>query len=136
MKSALAEVLSKFLKEETKNDPKFAEALAKLGDIFVSDAFGSVHRAHASVAGVAKYLPAVAGFLLEKEIKYFETIMSSPGRPFVAILGGAKVHDKIKVIENLLIICLLLLDKLCTVQGNPRLPSQSPVSIFTGLFGV
>ncbi len=92
----------RFHKEETKNDPTFAEALAKLGDVFVSDAFGSVHRAHASVAGVAKYLPAVAGFLLEKEIKYFETIMSSPGRPFVAILGGAKVHDKIKVIENLL----------------------------------
>ena len=92
----------RFHKEETKNDPKFAEALAKLGDVFVSDAFGSVHRAHASVAGVAKYLPAVAGLLLEKEIKYFETIMSNPGRPFVAILGGAKVHDKIKVIENLL----------------------------------
>ncbi|MBI4431402.1 MAG: phosphoglycerate kinase [Candidatus Omnitrophica bacterium] len=92
----------RFHKAETKNDPKFSEALAKLGDVFVSDAFGSVHRAHASVAGVAQHLPAVAGFLLEKEIKYFENILSCPVRPFVAILGGAKVHDKIQVIENLL----------------------------------
>ena len=92
----------RFHKAETKNDPAFAQSLAKLGDVFVSDAFGSVHRAHASVSGVAQYLPSVAGLLLEKEIKYFETIMTNPGRPFVAILGGAKVHDKIQVIENLL----------------------------------
>lgn len=93
----------RFHKEETKNDPAFAKALAKLGDIFVSDAFGSVHRAHASVSGVAQYLPSVAGLLLEKEIKYFEGILSNPAKPFIAILGGAKVHDKIQVIENLLV---------------------------------
>ncbi len=92
----------RFHPEEEKNDPEFAKSLAELGDIYVSDAFGTVHRAHASTVGVAKYLPAVAGFLLEKEIKYLGGALENPERPFVAILGGAKVSDKIMVIENLL----------------------------------
>jgi len=92
----------RFHQEETKNDPDFAKQLAGLAEIFVSDAFGSVHRAHASVEGVAKFLPSVAGFLLEKEIKFFESLLTSAERPFAAILGGAKVHDKIKIIDQLL----------------------------------
>ncbi len=88
--------------EETKNDPDFARELASLGEIYVSDAFGTVHRAHASTVGVAKYLPAVAGLLLEKEIKYLGETLEDPEKPFYAILGGAKVSDKIMVIENLL----------------------------------
>ncbi|MEW6041611.1 MAG: phosphoglycerate kinase, partial [Elusimicrobiota bacterium] len=87
---------------EEKNDPAFANELASLAEIFVQDAFGTVHRAHASTAGIAKYLPSYAGFLLEKEINYFEKALENPQRFFVAILGGAKVSDKIMVIENLL----------------------------------
>lgn len=93
----------RFHKEETKNDEAFSKALAAHADIFVNDAFGSSHRAHASVAGVTRYLqPAVSGFLLEKEIKYLSDSVNDPERPFVAILGGAKVSDKIGVIENLI----------------------------------
>jgi phosphoglycerate kinase len=93
----------RFHKGETKNDPEFSKALAYLGDVFVNDAFGSSHRAHSSVAGITEYLqPAAAGFLLEKEIKYLSESVNSPKRPFVAVLGGAKVSDKIPVIENLL----------------------------------
>ncbi len=92
----------RFHPEEEKNDPEFAKQLAKLGDVFINDAFGSCHRAHASVVGVPDYLPAAAGFLLMKEIEYFEKILHSPEKPFYAILGGAKVSDKIGVIENLL----------------------------------
>ncbi len=92
----------RFHPEEEKNDPEFAKQLASLGDIYVSDAFGTVHRAHASTVGVAKYLPAVAGLLLEKEIKYLGEMLEDPEKPFFAILGGAKVSDKIMVIENLL----------------------------------
>jgi len=89
--------------EEKKNDPKFAMKLATHADLFVNDAFGSSHREHASVAGVTEFLqPSVSGFLLEKEIKYLEDSVNSPSRPFVAILGGAKVSDKIGVIENLI----------------------------------
>ncbi|MGC9360271.1 MAG: phosphoglycerate kinase [Anaerolineae bacterium] len=87
---------------EEQNDPAFAKSLAALGDVFVNDAFGTAHRAHASTAGVAAYLPAVAGLLVEKEIAFLGEAVASPKRPFVAILGGAKVSDKIKVIENLL----------------------------------
>jgi phosphoglycerate kinase len=88
---------------EKKNDPDFAMKLAEGTDLFVNDAFGSSHRAHASVAGVTQYLqPSVSGFLLEKEIQYLENTVNNPERPFVAILGGAKVSDKIGVIENLL----------------------------------
>ena len=87
---------------EEKNDPEMAQKLASLADIFVNDAFGTAHRAHASTEGVANYLPAVAGFLLEKEIKYLGQAIDNPERPFVAILGGAKVSDKIGVIKNLL----------------------------------
>ncbi len=93
---------TRFHAEEKKNDPEMAKQLASLADIFVNDAFGSAHRAHASTAGVAAYLPAVAGFLMEKEIQYLGQAIEDPKRPFVAILGGAKVSDKIGVIRNLL----------------------------------
>lgn len=87
---------------ETKNDPAFAAALAALADCYVDDAFGAAHRAHASVAGVASLLPSAAGRLLEKEIAVLSRLLDAPERPFVAVLGGAKVSDKLKVIENLL----------------------------------
>jgi phosphoglycerate kinase len=92
----------RFHKEEEKNDPAFAKALASLGEIYVSDAFGTAHRAHASTAGIADTLPAYAGFLMEKEINYLGKVTSSPDRPMVAVMGGAKVSDKIQVIEHLL----------------------------------
>lgn len=92
----------RFHKEEEKNDPEFAKQLASLADIYVNDAFGTAHRAHASTAGVAAYLPAVCGYLIEKEISIMGKALADPARPFVAILGGAKVSDKIGVIENLL----------------------------------
>ena len=92
----------RFHKEEEKNDPEFAKELASMADIYVSDAFGTVHRAHASTAGVAAYLPAVAGYLIGKELKFLGGAVTNPERPFVAILGGAKVKDKIGVITNLL----------------------------------
>jgi phosphoglycerate kinase len=92
----------RFHPEEEANDADFARALARLGELYVNDAFGSAHRAHASTEGVAHHLPAVAGFLMEKELRYLGSILTQPERPFVAILGGAKVHDKIGVIRNLL----------------------------------
>ncbi|MBR4292541.1 MAG: phosphoglycerate kinase [Clostridia bacterium] len=92
----------RFHKEEEANDPAFAKELASLADIFVNDAFGTAHRAHASTAGVADYLPAVCGYLIQKEISIMGGALSDPKRPFVAILGGAKVSDKIGVITNLL----------------------------------
>ena len=92
----------RFEKGEEKNDPAFAKELASLADLYVNDAFGTAHRAHASTAGVAKYLPAVCGFLIQKEITVMGNALANPRRPFVAILGGAKVSDKIGVITNLL----------------------------------
>jgi len=92
----------RFHAEETKNDPGFAAALASLAEVFVNDAFGSAHRAHASTTGVADYLPAVCGYLIQKEIRFMGGALENPKRPFVAILGGAKVSDKIGVINNLL----------------------------------
>ena len=92
----------RFDKGETKNDPKFAKALADMAEIFVSDAFGTVHRAHASTAGVAAYLPAYSGLLVDKELSIMGKALDDPKRPFVAVLGGAKVSDKINVINNLL----------------------------------
>jgi phosphoglycerate kinase len=86
---------------ETKNDPEFAKQLAGLGDLFVNDAFGTAHRAHASTAGIAQYLPAVAGYLMAKEIEVLSGLVESPERPFVAVLGGVKVSDKIELIRNL-----------------------------------
>lgn len=100
---------TRFHNEEKKNDPAFAEKLAQLGDVFVNDAFGSAHRAHASTEGVARYLPAVAGFLMEKEINYLANAVENPAKPFVAILGGAKISDKIGVINALLDKCDSLL---------------------------
>ena len=88
--------------EETKNEEPFTGELASLGEIFVNDAFGTAHRAHCSTAGLAKYMPAVSGFLIEKEIKFLGDVLENPERPFVAIMGGAKVGDKIPVIENLM----------------------------------
>jgi phosphoglycerate kinase len=93
---------TRFKPGETKNDAMLAEGLAHLGEIFVNDAFGSAHRAHASTEGVAHHLPAVAGFLMEKELTYLGRALADPERPFLAILGGAKISDKIGVIQNLL----------------------------------
>ncbi|MDD2400917.1 MAG: phosphoglycerate kinase [Clostridia bacterium] len=100
----------RFYPGEERNDPDFAKGLASLADIYVNDAFGTAHRAHASTEGVAKFLPAVAGFLMEKEILALSEVLEKPGNPFVVILGGAKVSDKISVIENLLkkAHCLLI----------------------------
>ena len=92
----------RYEKAETANDPAFAKELASLADIYVNDAFGTAHRAHASTAGVADYLPAVCGFLVQKEIEVLGGALNNPARPFVAVLGGAKVSDKIGVIESLL----------------------------------
>lgn len=92
----------RFRKEETENGAEFAKELASLGEIFVQEAFGTAHRAHASTAGIADYLPAVSGFLIEKEVKFLGGAVENPKRPFVAIMGGAKVGDKIPVIESLL----------------------------------
>ena len=92
----------RFHREETDNDPEFAKQLASMADVYVNDAFGTAHRAHASTEGIAHYLPAVSGFLIEKELKFLGDALNNPKRPFVAILGGAKVSDKIGVIGNLL----------------------------------
>ncbi|OGN92872.1 MAG: phosphoglycerate kinase [Chloroflexi bacterium RBG_13_48_10] len=93
---------TRFHPEEEKNEPELAKKMASLADIYVNDAFGSAHRAHASTEGVTHYLPAVAGFLMEKEIQYLGQAIANPKRPFIAILGGAKISDKIGVIRNLL----------------------------------
>ncbi len=100
----------RFHKEEEKNDPEFAKKLASYGEIYVNDAFGTAHRAHASTEGVAHYLPAVAGYLIEKELRIMGGALENPARPFVAILGGAKVSDKIGVINNLIekVDCLII----------------------------
>jgi len=92
----------RFHKEEEKNDPVFAAELAQLGDVYINDAFGSAHRAHASTEGVAHMLPGVAGLLMEQELSFLGQVVGNPERPFIAILGGAKVSDKIAVIENLM----------------------------------
>jgi phosphoglycerate kinase len=92
----------RFYPEEEKNDPAFAQKLSLLADVYVNDAFGTAHRAHASTEGVAHFLPAMMGFLMEKEVKTLTKILTAPERPFVAILGGAKVSDKIEVVKNLL----------------------------------
>jgi len=99
----------RFYKAETKNDPEISQKLAKLGEVFVNDAFGTAHRAQSSTEGVAHYLPAVAGFLMEKEIEFLSKATENPERPYVAILGGAKISDKVGVIENLLKKCDRLL---------------------------
>ena len=93
---------TRYIKGETKNDPELSKALADLADIFVNDAFGTAHRAHSSTAGVADYLPAVCGYLVQKEVGIMGKALADPERPFVAILGGAKVSDKLNVINNLL----------------------------------
>lgn len=92
----------RFHREETDNDPEFAKKLSEFGEVFVNDAFGTAHRAHASTEGVTHYLPAVSGFLIEKELKFLGDALKNPERPFMAILGGRKVSDKIGVIESLL----------------------------------
>lgn len=93
---------TRFEKGETKNDPELSKALASMADLFVNDAFGTAHRAHSSTAGVADYLPAVCGYLIQKEVSIMGKALADPERPFVAILGGAKVSDKLNVINNLL----------------------------------
>ena len=92
----------RFHREETDNDPEFSKTLASMAEVYVNDAFGAAHRAHASTVGVASYLPAVSGFLIEKELKFLGDALNNPQRPFMAILGGAKVSDKIGVIDSLL----------------------------------
>ena len=92
----------RFHREETDNDPEFSKKLASMAEVFVNDAFGTAHRAHSSTTGIASYLPAVSGFLIEKELKFLGDALNNPERPFVAILGGAKVSDKIGVIDSLL----------------------------------
>ena len=92
----------RFHREETDNDPEFAKKLASMAEVYVNDAFGAAHRAHASTAGIAQYLPAVSGFLIEKELTVLGNAINNPERPFMAILGGAKVSDKIGVIDSLL----------------------------------
>ena len=99
----------RFHSEETKNDSSFAEALAKNGDVYVNDAFGTAHRAHASTEGVTHFMPSAAGFLIEKEVKFFEPLLSNPEKPFVAVVGGAKVSSKIGVLESLLDRCTTLI---------------------------
>src|SRR5581483_3094307 len=91
----------RFHPQEEKNDPAFAQQLAALGDLYVNDAFGTAHRAHASTEGVTRFLPGVAGFLMEKELNFLGSALEHPQRPFAAIVGGAKVSDKIKVLERL-----------------------------------
>ncbi|MBU1088029.1 MAG: phosphoglycerate kinase [Candidatus Omnitrophica bacterium] len=118
VKNALAQATEKvvllenlrFYAQETKNESVFAGQLAELGQVFVNDAFGTAHRAHASTEGVTHYLPAVAGFLLEKEMAYLGKVVENPERPLVTILGGAKVSDKIKMIENMMdkVDCFLI----------------------------
>ncbi len=93
---------TRFYNEETENDMGFAEKIAKLGDVFINDAFGTAHRAHASTEGVSHFLPSAAGFLIEKECRFFDGILDNPKKPFVAIIGGAKVSSKIGVLESLL----------------------------------
>ncbi len=95
----------RYHKEETANDAAFSEKLAAHGDVYVNDAFGTAHRAHASTHGVTQYLPSVAGFLIEKEVKFFKPLLENPAKPFVAIIGGAKVSSKIAVLESLLQQC-------------------------------
>ncbi len=96
---------TRYHKAEKKNDPEFAKKIASLGDLYVNDAFGTAHRAHASTEGVAKLLPAAAGFLMEKECRFFDMVMESPKHPMVAIIGGAKVSSKIGVLDSLLQRC-------------------------------
>lgn len=93
---------TRFYAEETKNDPDFSARLAKLGDLYVNDAFGAAHRAHASTEGITKYLPSYAGLLMEKECAFFDKVLENPEKPFIAIIGGAKVSSKIAVLESLL----------------------------------
>lgn len=93
---------TRFYAEEKKNDPDFAKKLASIADVFVSDAFGAAHRAHASTVGVTEYLPSISGFLMQRELNVLGEVMENPGHPFVAIMGGAKVSDKIDVIRNLM----------------------------------
>jgi phosphoglycerate kinase len=100
---------TRFYAGETKNDEALSKQLAELGDVYVNDAFGSAHRAHSSTEGVTRYMPAVSGFLMEKELNYLANAIEAPERPFIAILGGAKVSDKIAVIESLLSKCDKLL---------------------------
>jgi phosphoglycerate kinase len=96
---------TRFHPEEEKNDPELAKQMAALGEVYVNDAFGSAHRAHSSTEGVARFLPAVSGFLMEQELEYLGRATSNPERPYIAILGGAKISDKILVVENLLAKC-------------------------------
>lgn len=117
----------RFRKEETENDPAFAKELAQLGDVFVNDAFGAAHRAHASTVGIAAFLPAVSGFLMEKEVNWLKNALKNPERPFLAILGGAKVEEKIKIINNFLEKVDVLI-----IGGSMSFPFQKALGYETG----
>lgn len=99
----------RFHQEETKNESGFAEKLAANGDVYINDAFGTAHRAHASTEGVTHFIPSAAGFLIEKEVRFFEPLLTNPEKPFVAVVGGAKVSSKIGVLESLLDRCSTLI---------------------------
>ena len=122
---------TRFEKGETKNDPELAKKMASMADVYVSDAFGAVHRAHASTAGVADYLPAVSGFLIQKELEIIGGALANPKRPLVAILGGSKVSSKIGVINNLLEIADTIIIgggmtyTFLKAQGGPRRRASS-----------
>ena len=118
---------TRFYKEETKNDLEFAKKLARLGDIYVNDAFGTAHRAHASTVGVARFLPAVAGLLMIKELGVLSNVLANPAFPFIAILGGAKVSDKIGVLRNLSNKCQEIL-----IGGGMAYTFLRAKGIFTG----
>ncbi len=100
----------RFYPEEEKNDDSFAQSLSKLADVYVNDAFGTLHRAHASIVGITKYLPAVAGFLVEKELELLGTLLTNPSHPFAALLGGAKISDKVGMLENIIkkVDCIMI----------------------------
>ena len=114
---------TRFEKGETKNDPELAKAMASMAEVYVSDAFGAVHRAHASTAGVAAYLPAVSGFLIEKELEIMGGALANPKRPLVAILGGSKVSSKIGVINHLLDIANVIIREGCPGRQRGHQPA-------------
>ena len=116
----------RFHAEEEKNDPDFSRSLARLGDVYVNDAFGTAHRAHASTAGIADHLPAVAGFLLQKELEALGEVISHPARPYWLVLGGAKVSDKIKLIDRLMDkVDGILIGGECSILFSRRRESRS-----------
>lgn len=121
---------TRFYPEETANDPQFAQALAKLGNIFINDAFGAAHRAHASTAGVAQYLPSYAGLLMAREIDYLSRVTTNPARPFTVIIGGKKVADKLPIVQQLGNVADYILVGGKLAQEWPAAPQNYRAQIF------